>query len=646
MHRPHPALPLRGLAAALALTAFGAVQAQSVPVVPVSATATGAKTYSWAATALQPAYTFDGKVRCDYVWCASGDDPNVKWAVVGFNGADFSVDLKPRPGATSEPRALWLKATGVTNLNAQLKIPMALVSEKRYRISGIVQASAAAKLKVGIGNAGVVTAARTVNVGTGATTLSVDLVFRPHEGGGIASLSFFPLDNGVEYYIDNLTISAVDADVLNLAGDLAFGKPTTAAPLAMNPLMFGLTANRWEQNVWPALGQSILRLWDNGVYWAAIEPQRGVYWETGVPGGPQPALARLSRFVNDYAAYNGAEVLYTMGISPPWAVGTCTTIYPPEGVPQLQGCGEAPLTEADWTRWSQYVYNMAVKYQGRVKYFELWNEPDAMFKGTAAQLVRLAQTARQALTQAEQYLGRQGQFKLVGPTPTSIGMSGLDDFLTAGGGQWIDIVSYHGYYTPAGMETRIAADVANVKLLMAAHGLGGKPIWNTEGAPGCGTSTTACPWGRIPPVEVQRGLHARALATLWTNGVSNFDYYFMEGTDNIHEPWRALVGPDPVFNTVTPNGQGFAKAVEWFKGAKLGSTYQMTGAPVVIQHITDKDNKKGYLLWNTSTQAITVKVPGIQSWWVFNAYDTLDNSYALGWDRQVTLQPMSPLLLR
>ena len=213
-----------------------------------------------------------------------------------------------------------------------------------------------------------------------------------------------------------------------------------------------------------------------------------------------------------------------------------------------------------------------------------------MYAGSAADLAKLTQFARTALTQAEQTLGRPGYFKLVGPTPTYLGSSTIDDFLAAGGGQWVDMISYHGYYTPGNLEHRVAADIANVKLLMAAYGWGNKPNWNTEGAPGCaseaptGVDYVNCPWGATPPVEVQRGLHVRALASMLANGVSNFDYYFMEGTNQTAEPWRALATEASGFTALTAQGEGFKKAAAWLKGTKLTSAYQMASLPVVIRH--------------------------------------------------------------
>ena len=54
------------------------------------------------------------------------------------------------------------------------------------------------------------------------------------------------MTNNVDYYVDNITISQIDADPLNLAGDKNFGTPT-AGPITMDPMMFGITANRWDQ---------------------------------------------------------------------------------------------------------------------------------------------------------------------------------------------------------------------------------------------------------------------------------------------------------------------------------------------------------------------------------------------------------------
>ncbi|HEX2949200.1 MAG TPA: hypothetical protein VHV83_06480, partial [Armatimonadota bacterium] len=48
---------------------------------------------------------------------------------------------------------------------------------------------------------------------------------------------------------------------------------------------------------------------------------------------------------------------------------------------------------ADMTTWARYVSTVAKRYQGRIRYWEIWNEPDLGFKGTNEEYLSMLRTA-------------------------------------------------------------------------------------------------------------------------------------------------------------------------------------------------------------------------------------------------------------
>ena len=67
----------------------------------------------------------------------------------------------------------------------------------------------------------------------------------------------------------------------------------------------------------------------------------------------------------------------------------------------------------------------------------------------------------------------------------------LNVLLATGIGSEVDVIGYHAYATPPEDTGR---QLANVRLVMAAHGLSSKPLWETEGASGdTTTSSTLAP---------------------------------------------------------------------------------------------------------------------------------------------------------
>ena len=176
---------------------------------------------------------------------------------------------------------------------------------------------------------------------------------------------------------------------------------------------------------------------------------------------------QLDRLVQ-LAADHQVEVLLPLGLTPAWA-----SARPSEPSAYRPGQAAEPADLADWRN---YVATVAARYRHRVHLFEIWNEPNLVqfFTGDVKQMVKLC---REAYTVIKQVAPRS---RVVSPAATGIaGVRWLDQFLAAGGGDCFDVVGYHLYVGNAPPE-QVLPLAAEVRRVLAAHGLAGRPIWNTE----------------------------------------------------------------------------------------------------------------------------------------------------------------------
>ena len=634
----------RSATAVCLVTLAGLAQAQTLLPATQPSYATLTYTSNWYEN-------FDNKTECSFFSCSGTPDWQINWAVAAWNGAGLDVTVVNPPTAlidsnstTTPQKVLRLQATNVQEMNPQLKIPVAMQHNKRYRLSANVLTSSAVKLRFAIqSSTGVPLNGRTLDIPASSSKqpISIDFVHRFADKGDTTKpiLMILPATNGSDVYLDNLKLEEVTGmNPVNMASDKSIGKvvPSTSE-INFDPRLLGFTNTDWAPTNPPVMGQKVQRMWDNGLYWGAFENTQYDYNTS--------TISRMDTILG-YAAGQSVDVIWTFGLSPAWAIGgaTCTGKYASAPL-ATQGCFEPPVGTGKTSAWPLLVRNFSA-LRSAIKYYELWNESDYMFNGTGAELASLANLARTELNATETAKGWAPRtFKLIGPTPTPLGMRMLDDFLRAGGGSDIDIVGYHSYYTPYDLENILAADVANVKLVMDKNGIN-KPIWNTEGAPWCDASVAGCTSVSPTTAEV-KGLHVRALAMMWANGVSNFDYYTLKGGTPIPD-WARLVLP----GTTTPPaladaGAGFKTASDWFTGMKMTSAYKLASPSVYIFHLSNiATGAKSYLIWTTQSTSASVQVPMT---WLVSQYKSTSSPSSFTplntTTRALTLTPYVPVML-
>jgi len=307
---------------------------------------------------------------------------------------------------------------------------------------------------------------------------------------------------------------------------------------------------------WPTAKFGTLRLWDTGTSWTSLEPQQGVWnW--------QP----LDIWVAAAEQHGVEDILLTLGQTPPWASTD------PDDVNYIGAGAPAPPTDNQY--WRDYITAVAQRYKGRIRYYEIWNEPNdpTYYTGTVAELAELTAEAYRIIKSVD-----PGNTVL---SPAAYAPGYLDQLLAAGIAQNVDMIAYHFYETPP---EAAAADIANVNLVMAAHGVSAIPLWATEGA--SGDNTTA-------PESLAAAYLVRKYLVHLAFGSIRFDWYawgkattFCVGTEE----------NDP--RVLTEAGTAFGILLKWLHGASLtGASIDASSGTWQID-LTLVDGTHALIVWN------------------------------------------------
>lgn len=326
----------------------------------------------------------------------------------------------------------------------------------------------------------------------------------------------------------------------------------TVPPRVLDPRYFGTHLHRLDHaerefpaTAWPAGMIGALRLWDSSTRWADLEPAPGRF-----------DFDRLDAHVAKAQA-NGVPVLLVLGSPARWA-----SARPDENGPYGPGSAAEPRELADWDR---YVATVVRRYKGRIAQYELWNEPyfndfpedrgkpSAFFTGSAATMVELARRAR-LLLQSE-----DPQAQLL--TPGFVGAPNrLDLFLEAGGKRYVDAVAYH-FYAEDDLEfVRLNADV---RAVMARHGMGRRALYNTESGFALRGAENQPPVPGLPVIDrrTAASLLARSMLLGAFLGIERFYQY---AWDNGR---MGMLLPDG--RTETDSLHAYASVRRWLRGTTL-----------------------------------------------------------------------------
>ena len=278
------------------------------------------------------------------------------------------------------------------------------------------------------------------------------------------------------------------------------------------------------------------------------------------------------------------------------------------------GCFPPNDLNADGSGTDQHVKDFMTALMqhvgaGKFKYIEVWNEFNngIEWSGSIAQLVRITKDVSAI---AKSY---DPNVKIIGPAETgdwvkagdNEGMRYLGEFLAAGGGQYVDIISLHGHVTnPEDIIARTNSALAQ----MAQYGQSGKPLFDTEGS-----------WPIIKGLasDLQRGnLFREYLATLSTP--TEVFYVYAYDIDNTANYWST---PN---QQITTNGDAYKLFYNWLVGSTMTSKCQAQTSSSSTWSCTFsmQDGTIAMAIWNTAVvypNTISVNVPSI-----YSKYFTLD----------------------
>jgi polysaccharide biosynthesis protein PslG len=329
---------------------------------------------------------------------------------------------------------------------------------------------------------------------------------------------------------------------------------------------FGMHILHSEQHSWPDVRFGALRLWDSHTTWAQLNPADGKYdWK------------HLDELLDD-AQSHGVEVLYTFGHTPQWASSdphdrSC-------GGPRRAGdCDPPDDLKADGSgsdaHWKTFVAAIAKHARGRIRHWEVWNEPfnHGFWTGSFPQMVRMAQDARTVI-------------KSIDPDATVLSPStGLrnpraytwfEKYLEEGGGQYADAISFHSYLRQPG---NLPSRLDDLRQQLAHFGQGEKPLWDTE-----------CSWGNTAEVED----HSSVIAQLYTLQASEgVKHVFWYAWDNGR--WGTLWTPDA---GTLPAASIFDKLQDWLVGASFSRPCQQSGGAWSCDITLGNSGPRGRIMWS------------------------------------------------
>ena len=399
--------------------------------------------------------------------------------------------------------------------------------------------------------------------------------------------STVPVNDG-GLYINTSGIGTVWVDDAEIIPVTNVGQKLSPPAGAIPRSYFGMNVNHMHDAPgfsWPVLDFGTYRTWDSGVIWPAIETARGVYdW------------SNMDKDVAQAQAHN-AQFLFTLGQTPTWA-----SSRPEETAVYGKGYAAPP---ADINDWKGFVRAVATRYKGRIAAYEVWNEPDlAMFySGTPAQLAALETATATIVHQIDP------KALVVAPAVSGGGGVGqlrfLDDYLTAGGGRDADILAYHGYVYPTEEEIR---SVQSTRDLLVSHGVGDKPLWNTE----TGTDVAS-----VTETDTAAFV-SRVLILDWALGLGRSCIYAYDGSlTGLDAPTADPKKRDP--SKLGASGLAYAQTMRWLTGTKMLSC-ESDAHGTWICAITRTNGTPAWLVWN-STGPKTFTIP--PAWRVHNRSSAL-----------------------
>lgn len=349
--------------------------------------------------------------------------------------------------------------------------------------------------------------------------------------------------------------------------NVAFEKAHTPIPAQF----FGLTVLNFH-SLHPSLPFGTTRSWDAGpgLDWADANPAPGKY-----------NFALLDEFI-EFNVTHSTESIYTFGRTPRWASSQPNNPTSPYGPGQC-----APPSNMSY--WDDYVTAIAKHAAGRIKYWELWNEPnESSYCGDIPTMVTMAQHAYRIIKNID-----STALILSPSTDKTSGPDWLAAFLSSGGSTAVDVIAFHGYWSAQAED--IVPVVAQYREVMAANGVSRLPLWDTESS---WAYTTDMP---LPSASEQAAFIAQSYLLHWSLGVDRFIWYAYDG----NSPWGTLYTRSA---GETPASIAYKETYRWMVGATLTSSCSKDDDNIWRCPLSRPDGYSAEAVWISNSLA-RFKVP-------------------------------------
>jgi hypothetical protein len=367
-------------------------------------------------------------------------------------------------------------------------------------------------------------------------------------------------------------------------------------PGSISDTFYGIHVNSL-QDPWPFVPNYAWRSLASAINWNEINTAPGIYdW------------SRFDDWMSVAQSHN-AEILYTIYATPSWASSgginspnpdlLCTVIL--NSGPGI--CDPPDDLNSDGTGTDQHFKDflnalMAHVGPGKIKYFEIWNEPNirAEWNGSNLQLARLAQEASAIIKSVDP------NAQISGPAPVSETANYFDTLLSNTNiAQYMDVVGFHGYPNATGMPEDLIPMIQDYQAKMAAHGLQNKPLFDTEGS-----------WGekQVCPGSCQQYFTARWYLIQMSMGVSKV-YWFAWDFNNTGDFYDLTTGQLTLAGSTEEIIHGWATGSIFGKITQTGTVYQIP--------VTSAAGVAELAVWDVAGNS-TLSVPSqFQNFKYFNA---------------------------
>lgn len=386
---------------------------------------------------------------------------------------------------------------------------------------------------------------------------------------------------------------------------------------------------------WPTVPAYAWRSWD--VYTVTLQDgctQHNITWAAIGVADNNYCWNNLDMWVS-YVTGKGADIDYVIGKTPSYAGATIAT--PP-----------TDLSSGD-NFWKHFVSALTTRYNGQpgshgfIKYYEIWNEPNAstFWTGTHQQLATLVADASAII--------RVNSPTALIISPASQGYSSytyLDSLLTDGIAPYVDIIGFHGYLGSRGHNINAAVPptdgpeytlslINNYKVTLANHHVI-LPLWDTESSFGCvyapgqsgGGSTIACSnteTSYITSQSEQASWLARKLIIAAASGIQRAYWYGWDfspyGTQ-----WQSTGSTIGIW----PSGYAWSNLQIWLVGKTFTGPAATTDGHIFTVPLLNSAGYAQKIVWNNSASC-TISTPcpyipgtSFQFWQVLSTTATAD----------------------